>query len=236
MISELMSDSWSLFKAQFGVIMAIALPVVIPSEIFVTYYEYTFLDEQSSFLETLAPIAVVLPLYTLYTAALIFFISSAVSERKLAIGEAWEMGLKAWMPYLLLNIVVILICGLGLVALVVPGVYLALKFAFAGFEMLLHDHDLKASLALSWKRTDGYKGKMFAGGAIVFAIFYLPYATVSNMIDPAGKDYIVFYTIGNVLFSIVGIYLLIYVFRVYWLAGEQHNKSLNTDTGSAGAG
>ena len=239
MLDELFSDSWSLYQANFYSIAAIVLPLVVPAEIFVTYYEFTFLDEHSSSLASLAPSAIVLPFYALFSATLVFFVYSVVLNQKLAISKAWEMGLKAWMPYLLLNVVVILLCGLGSLLLIVPGIYALIKFSFAGFEMLLRGQSLGSSLNLSWQRTEGYKGKLFVGLVVLVAI-RLPITAFVRTFVPGSTDYLLIYTVTNILSALIDAYFVIYVFRVYWLAGEQHNKSFKDaasrqDASDAGA-
>ena len=236
MITELLSQSWGFFKIHFNEIVAIIFPFVIPVEVFVALYEYFVLTEHSSFLDRLVPYAAPFLVYPVFEIALIFYVASVITDKPISISSALRLGIRFWIPYIVLTILIILVVGLGIVLLIIPGIYFVLKLLFASFELLLKGKKPIESLESSWERTKGYVGKLLGGGLIIFGIFYIPYWILGSLFDSKTTAYLLFYTMGNILASLMGAVFIIFVFRVYWLAGEQHNKSLNTDPSRAGAG
>lgn len=63
--------------------------------------------------------------------------------------------------YLLGTLLYTLVCGLGLVLLIVPGIILALMFMFYGYVLTEKDMDSIEALKTSARLTRGHKGQLF---------------------------------------------------------------------------
>ena len=144
--------------------------------------------------------------------------------------------MKFWVPYLAMFVINMAIVLMGLTLLIIPGIYIALRLSFAPFELLLEGLKPIDSLRSSWKLTKGHVGQILGGGIVIYFSFFVPFGVLGTLFDQSSVVYLVYYTIGSIFSSLVGALFTIFVFRIYWLVGEQHNKSLNSDAGDAGAG
>jgi len=172
----------------------------------------------------------------IYSIAVIFYIASVITDEAISIHAAWRLGIKFWLPYFVLLVHYLVLMGVGLLFLIIPGVYLGIRFSFAFFELLFVGKNPKDALKISWEKTKGHEGTILGGGLILMACFYFPVFILSSLFDPTSMAYWLFYSLVNILESLFGALFTIFMFRIYWQAEVQHNKSLNMDASDAGAG
>jgi len=77
-------------------------------------------------------------------------------------------------------------------------------------------------MKLSWSRTTGYGGTLLVGGLIFLGTAYVAYGLIGILFDTSSLGYLFVYTVTNILSSLLGALFTVFVFRVYWLAMEQH--------------
>jgi type IV secretory pathway VirB3-like protein len=68
------------------------------------------------------------------------------------------------------GVVVLILVAVGLVFLVVPGVYLAIAFFFVRQEIAVEDRNFIEALSASWERTSGHRLRLFGLALVVFLV------------------------------------------------------------------
>jgi type IV secretory pathway VirB3-like protein len=68
------------------------------------------------------------------------------------------------------GVVVLILVAVGLVFLVVPGVYLAIAFFFVRQEIAVEDRNFVEALSASWERTSGHRLRLFGLALVVFLV------------------------------------------------------------------
>ncbi len=74
--------------------------------------------------------------------------------------RAIALGLSRLGPLLLLNILMALAVGMGLLLLILPGLYMAYKLLFSEFYLLFHGQSSWRSLRSSYRANDGLADKL----------------------------------------------------------------------------
>lgn len=235
MIKGLLEDSWSLFRKHVLVFAAMIFPIVVPLMLLTFFYQTNFVNDESGFLTRFTPELITLCISPIYTIAFTFYIASVITGEPISIKAAWQLGIKFWLPYLaLLVLVLVLVCA-GLVFLIIPGIYLAIKYSFAAFELLFDGKGPIKAMTSSWQLTNGYAGVIIGGGLILAMCFYIPYGIISLFFDQGSSAYWLFYYSARGLEFLFGALTTTFIFHVYLLASKQHGKSLDEDVSDADA-
>lgn len=111
--------------------------------------------------------SLLLAMYPLYMGRLIkylaWLIQPAEAPREL------DINAQEWRRLFLVNLLITLAVYCGLALLVLPGLYLAARFAFAEFVALLRREGPVNSIELSWTETSTQAWLLFLGTLVVFA-------------------------------------------------------------------
>lgn len=223
MFLRFLDESWSFFSDHFAIIAWIILPWVVPLEIAATIFEYFVFSRDVSLLVMFLPSLVLLALSLIWSAALIFYIASVASFEPVSVQESWRLGIRHWMPMIMLSVMVYLLMGIGLMLLIIPGIIVGTKLSFAYFELLLNQENPFVSMQLSWRKTRGYFGLIFAAGLIFVVCVWVVYGLLALAFDPNGFPYLFFQTVMNIGSAFLGAFFTVFIFRVYWLAVQENN-------------
>jgi hypothetical protein len=140
--------------------------------------------------------------------AIVFGTVRSLDGEAASIGSCLAAGWRKWGSLLGLMIVSGLATGVGLVLLIVPGVYLALKWAVAGPSKVLTGRGISDAMAHSTALTEGRRWSMLLFYLIVFLgliIASLLLALVEAVVSLAGSKLLatVFDTaLSNALFDV----------------------------------
>jgi hypothetical protein len=229
MIRSLLKDSFSFFKKHLVEISTIVLPIIVPIEIFTALYQYFFVGEEFIFSEQSIPITVSLVAYPIYTSAIIFYISSTTSGEVIYTKALWKLGVKFWLPYVVLNILVGAAVMCGFILLVIPGIALIARYSLSDFELLLSQEKPLDSMKNSWRLTKQYMWVIIGGYTVITLALYSPYQLIAYFFEEPSISYRVLDAVSNMAYSVLGVLYTIFAFRVYEAAKLQHNQSLNQD-------
>lgn len=99
------------------------------------------------------------------------------------IGEALVTALKLFIPFLLLAILTAIAVGIGFVLLIIPGIYLAIKFSLGG-AVIAAEHVLNPIEAMkrSWHVTKGNSVRIFFFLLIMLVVGMIALVAVSAVI------------------------------------------------------
>jgi hypothetical protein len=217
MLEKSLVDSLSFFRHHFLSISFIILPIVIPLYTLIGLYQHFLISEQYILSEQILPMTVSLAAYPLYTVAVIFYIASVISGKSSTTQAFWKLGIKFWLPYMILHFLVSGMIMFGLIFLIVPGVILAVRCAFAKFDLLLNQSRPLDAIKNSWDSTKAYAWILLGGYMIITIVLYVPYYLFASL---AGESIIV-YRVLDVVYSVVDVLYIIFAFRVYEFSKSQ---------------
>lgn len=229
MLIQLLTESWLFFKNHIVALSIIILPIVVPIDIFIAMYEYSFSGEEYVFSEHVIPMTIGFIAYPIYAVAVVFYISSIISGEHLDTKLLWKLGLKFWLPYMILSLLVTLALMAGFILLVIPGIILFIRYSFAEFELLFNQSNPIDAMANSWNATREYMWVLFGGILIISIAFYLPYYLIFSLFDESSLFYLVLEVVLNIIYSVLAVLYTIFAFRVYEFAKSQADPSLDFD-------
>lgn len=214
-VGGLIGDGFSLYFREFGTFFPIAVAVVVPVDLIVGGIglgQFTAdYDASPSLGENLIPIftqfLVVAPLLT---AMCIYVLLDVTEGRKPSAASAIQRGLDVFAPLLLVMLMYAAGVTLGMLALIVPGVYLLVRLSFSiqavvvdkrrGVEALQRSSDLVQG---KWLRVCGITlaANLLVGG--LSAVVGAPLIAVAASTDTAVYG-LIGQMLGGVLFAPAG--------------------------------
>jgi len=120
-----------------------------------------------------------------------------------------------WLPYLIMSIVMGLATLLGFVFLIIPGIIIAVRYAFAAFDLLLNQSKPFDALGNSWHATKDHFWTLLWGYLIITLAMYVPLFIISSLFGEATASSQIFTSVANVFFALIGTIYTIFSYRVY---------------------
>jgi len=227
MLKTLLYDSWIFYINNFRSILVIILPIVIPTEILIGIYSYYFVTEEYLFSEQIFPLTIGLITYPVYTLGVILFIASKTTGIKMNLKTLFELELIYWKPYIIIYALVTIAGFAGLFLLIIPGIIVAVRFAFSEFHFIFDKLKPIDAMKISWNSTKGYRWAIFWGYLLISFVICTPSYLFSDFHYQTNLYSITFNTLLNILYSVLGMFYTIFAFHVYKFAKEQKNENLN---------
>lgn len=104
-------------------------------------------------------------------------IYDVIKNNEASLSQAILLSLKRFPFVFIGGILYFLIFGIGFIALIIPGIFLFIKFLFYSYLILLNNEKIINSFKRSWQITKGNWWKIF----ILFLIFTLPAMILSTI-------------------------------------------------------
>jgi hypothetical protein len=218
MTFEYIRQSLFFFRSHFGTIARIQLPFILGLNLLGLLLESS-IEADSSQMHTGTGLLMLLNLTLLpvYWGATILFLQSAVDSRPLSAFQAVALSLKYWRRLLITYLLSGFAVTLGLMLLIVPGIYVGVRLVFADYICILEDKKPIASLRQSWGESEAYFGLLFKGLLIIFGGLFLIEAPILLLADKGGFASPAFEGMLSVVFDLMGTLVTIYGFRIYSL-------------------
>lgn len=115
-----------------------------------------------------ANIIVLTVVSTVMTVATIF----AINNTELTVSDVYKLALQKMGAYLLMVIIGLIVISIGIVLLILPGVWLSVCLMFASYYIVLRNSKAVDSLKLSFALVKGRWWKVF-GKTLMFALLYV---------------------------------------------------------------
>lgn len=151
-----------------------------------------------------------LGLLPLYWGATIFYMQSVLDGKPLSPMNAISLGMTSWGRLLITYLLNGLAVMLGLIALIVPGVVVGVRLAFADYICVLENKSATESLKQSWSQTQPYFWMMLQGFILIFLSLFLLEMLIQQIVGA---------NVVGMLFSLVvdfcGVILTVFGFRVF---------------------
>jgi len=218
-VRSIIKDSFHFYVGNIVQIALLCLPILCIA--ILTQYLVFFIPDFD-----LAPfVSAVLGLffYPIYTAALILFIAKRTGHEYPSKISLLTAALKIWAPFVLLTLLVGILIGFGLILLIIPGIWVAIRLSLS--EVFLVVGGLKPFDAMnaSFAATKEYFWIIF----ICLFLVMLPIYGMSYGLGYVSENFTESYIIsfGMELFiAFVTLFVNVVIFRIFMLAGsEQEN-------------
>ncbi|MFN3882888.1 MAG: YciC family protein [Nitrincola lacisaponensis] len=151
-----------------------------------------------------------LGLLPLYWGATIFYMQSVLDGKPLSPMSAISLGMTCWGRLLLTYILNGLAVLLGLIALVIPGVIVGVRLAFADYICVLENKSATESLKQSWSQTQSYFWMLLQGFILIFLCLFLLEMLIQQLF---GSTLIA--VVLSLLVDFGGVMLTVFGFRVF---------------------
>lgn len=219
MVKKSLADTWLLFKENVVSISLIILPIAAPAAIGDAIIQNLLTTDSSHFQNLLVSSFISMLVYPVFTVAVIFYIAAIVSGEKIGTSTLWRLGVKFWLPYTILSVLFGLPVMAGFMLLIIPGILLWIRWAFASFDLILNRSKPFEALKNSWAATKSYFGVLLKGYLILIVIVYCPYALLGELMEHSlGKTSIsfqIFDVAFGLVYEVFSVMFTIFTFHIY---------------------
>ncbi|MDK9762390.1 hypothetical protein KI743_10275 [Vibrio sp. D420a] len=170
-----LAECSNFFRSNFDAIFKIFGLYVIVTSIVSPLIELLDLSSQNAGVNLLY-LVVLYFINTYLMVRFIKFMASSVSSYS----KEQKVSFNEWRRLLVIYLLYTIGVALGSIALILPGLYIAAKYAFADFEAILNDKPVFSAFSESWRDTDGIAGRLMAfsiliGGAQLLIGFFFTF-------------------------------------------------------------
>jgi len=170
----------------------------------------------------------------IYIGALVFALFQIKSGRTVTYKAAMTVGLKKWGALFVARLMASLYIVLGLIAVVIPGIVLAVRYSLLDAAVIIEDKWPSESRARSTNLTTGRRWQIFWSGVLVFVTFiilslaiYAPLGFIESL------NTMIVEVILDCLLDIAYAVIHVVIFLFYW-ESIQEEKSAEPATGATG--
>ena len=195
---------------------AIILTIWLPANIIINFIYYN-IEGISELTMLRLPMLIEGFLGPIYIGALIYSLFQIKSGHTITYKEAMKIGLKKWDILFGARFVAGILIVLGIIALVIPGIILLVRYTLLDAAVVIEDKRVTQSRARSIELTKGRRWPIFWSGLIFFILFIIFSITIYlplDFIELLNNMYveIILDCILDIIFSI----LQIVIFLFYW--------------------
>jgi hypothetical protein len=145
------------------------------------------------------------------------------NQSRPTVAEAFTIALSFFLPMLIANIIIMIAMTVGLIFLIVPGIYLLIKFSLTGPSMVAENiKNPIAALSRSWALTKGNSLYIFAFfiivgvvGGIAYYISAMIFSAIFAMVLPASAAALLSLIVKSILGAILSAVFLFIGIAIY---------------------
>lgn len=213
---DYLRQSFFFFRQNLAQIAAIQLPFLIPLNGLMLWLDINS-DPASPAFSQHALLLSLLSLLVLpvYWAATIYYMQSRLDDQPLRAGQAILKGLTRWRTLLVIFILSGLAIASGLFLLIIPGIYIGVRLAFADYIGVLTPTSALSSLKQSWQQTDDYFWVLLQGLLILYPALQLVEFPISHYFASQEHRQLWLELPISVAIDLCSALITVYGFRVY---------------------
>lgn len=231
---ERFSNAFGIFFSNFRLLGSIVLIVQLPG-ILLSYAPFLGSDaasHQARRAYYLIAFVAALFLGALSSCAVIYAVWKILRGEGVTIGEALRDGVRVWPKLVLARIVAGVLVALGLIAFIIPGVVLAIRWALIDCVVVMEFADSPTALRRSAGLTRGNRWKI--SGTWLLWVVCVGFVLMVVYAPVAFAKSILFAIAGDVIIAFAGAILTIIFFLYYAEAvGHEEEKERGHDERSA---
>ena len=213
------SEAVSLFKDNFVLFTSMVLTIWLPGNLLTEYYSFYAPDESGIMIYLRYTVWVEAILSPIYIGGMIYALSRLKNGEPVTYKKAMSEGLRNWGALFKAHFFAGILIVLGLVAFIIPGIMLAVRWVFIDAAVVLENEDTTGSRRRSAELTEGIRGEIFGVGVLfffwIFAISFL--AGIPLALIPSFNNFVVS-TLFNSAIDVLSAVISIIFFLYYWEA------------------
>ena len=149
--------------------------------------------------------------------ATIFYSYRSLTGKRVTVNEAFQQAKIRFFQLFLVNLIYGLLLLTGLIALIIPGLYISYRLMFSSYHTVIYNYSPIKSISSSWELTKGRWWLLFRATSLLLVVTIVPIILISLLIDPTGEsipykvavDVLVF-----LLMPLMNVYLLLLYLRL----------------------
>lgn len=211
MTPDYLKQSYFFFKSNFRTLISIQLPFILL--LMLLQQTLVLSDAESSGLQHQLILLTGLDLLfvPIYLGATIRYMQSVVDGQPISALSSWLHGIRSWGRMFLTFLLSALIVSFGLMLLIAPGVYAAIRLVMANVICMLEGKGAIQSLQTSWEGTSSYFWLLLKGLAIIYGLLFTAEILMAPLVE-AGS------LLGLILsaaLDFLNVFGTIFAFRIY---------------------
>jgi len=166
------SEALRLLRRHLGLFSAIILTIWLPGNILINYIAHNVEGTSDvGFMNLTMWIAAIFG--PIYIGALVYSLFQIKSGRAVTYKEAMAVGLRKWGSLFAARFVAGMLIGLGFIALIIPGIILAVRYSLLDAAVILENKGTSESRARSTDLTIGRRWQIFGATILLFIPFMI---------------------------------------------------------------
>ncbi|MEF1288450.1 hypothetical protein [Vibrio sp. M260118] len=223
-MNKLFTECFYFSKSNFGPIFKLFGLYVIISSLLNPFVEYLSLNSNLNW-GTLTYQVMLGLIYTYLMIKFIQFMASTVTGDSVQSRFSWNQWWRLLLVYIFYGLAVMV----GFIALILPGIYLAAKYAFADFEVVLNDKPVLSALHESWNDTKGITGRLMSVTTVI-AVFQFAIGFIIGAVgELSSVMYFITDIVGGIVSSSVMVFTSVVYFRLYTESRVIENDSVENN-------
>lgn len=151
--------------------------------------------------------------------ASIYFVQKNLTQQGVTIGDAMKRAADKFSQLTLVTLMSGLAIGIGLVLLIVPGIYLSVRLTFIYYAVMIENVPAVDALKRSWEITQNLWGQLFLAFLILGLVVGIPAGIVGALVQPIFASFSGG-LIGFFIAPVIAIYSVFLFMRVVNFANE----------------
>lgn len=211
MATDYLKQSYFFFRSNFSNLLSIQLPFIAVLML-VQHTVIGGIEEGANLQNDLFLLTAMDLLFVpIYLGATIFYMQSIVDSRPISTLQAWAWGLQNWGRLFFTFLLSALAISVGLMLLVLPGLYIAVRLGLANQVCLLERKSPIEAMKMSWGGTADLFWTLAKGLAIIYGLLFIGELLVAPIVE--GNAVLGF--VGSAILDFLNVFGAIFTFRIY---------------------
>lgn len=214
-MQEKFAEALELFRRNFLLFAALSLTIWLPGNALASALRHVLAKD--SLIPGFASLWISAVFGPLYVGALLYAVLRRKQGEPVRYAEALRFGVSHWPWMFAATLVAHIVIAAGFLALIIPGIYLSLRFAFVSEAVALEGCGVREALRNSGLWTAGRKLRLLAATLFFTGMYLALYVVLSAPLETLklAENPIALCALGCVL-SVSHSFLYILVFLFYW--------------------
>lgn len=211
MATDYLKQSYFFFRSNFSNLISIQLPFIVVLML-IQHTVIGGIEEGANLQNDLFLLTAMDLLFVpIYLGATIFYMQSIVDSRPISTLQAWAWGLQNWARLFFTFLLSALAISVGLMLLVLPGLYIAVRLGLANQVCLLERKSPIEAMKMSWAGTADLFWTLAKGLAIIYGLLFIS----ELLVAPIVEGNLILGFVGSAILDFLNVFGAIFTFRIY---------------------
>ena len=211
MATDYLKQSYFFFRSNFSNLLSIQMPFIAVLML-VQHTVIGGIEEGANLQNDLFLLTAMDLLFVpIYLGATIFYMQSIVDSHPISTLQAWAWGLQNWGRLFFTFLLSALAISVGLMLLVLPGLYIAVRLGLANQVCLLERKSPIEAMKMSWAGTADLFWTLAKGLAIIYGLLFIG----ELLVAPIVEGNLILGFVGSAILDFLNVFGAIFTFRIY---------------------